>query len=98
MTFRQQCRPPGLATDPASSAHAHQEPAPGLGGGPGPGDPGRPDRAEQGQWWRAGGSEVSSFEREFAAYNGAPYALAVNSGTDALELALRVHGMGRATR
>ncbi|WP_369019952.1 DegT/DnrJ/EryC1/StrS family aminotransferase [Streptomyces californicus] len=49
---------------------------------------------EQGQWWRAGGSEVSSFEREFAAYNGAPYALAVNSGTDALELALRVHGIG----
>ncbi len=53
---------------------------------------------EQGQWWRAGGSEVSSFEREFAAYNGAPYALAVNSGTDALELALRVPASGRATR
>ncbi|MER7481294.1 DegT/DnrJ/EryC1/StrS family aminotransferase [Streptomyces sp. NPDC126510] len=49
---------------------------------------------EQGQWWRAGGSEVTSFEREFAAYNGAPYALAVNSGTDAIELALRVHGIG----
>ncbi|MFI6287514.1 DegT/DnrJ/EryC1/StrS family aminotransferase [Streptomyces sp. NPDC051018] len=49
---------------------------------------------EQGQWWRAGGTEVTSFEREFADYNGAPHALAVNSGTDALELALRVHGIG----
>lgn len=49
---------------------------------------------DQGQWWRAGGKEVTEFENEFAAYNGAPYALAVNSGTAALELALRVHGIG----
>lgn len=49
---------------------------------------------DQGQWWRVGGTEVSNFEAEFAAYNGAPYALAVNSGTTALELALRVHGIG----
>ncbi|MEV1156016.1 DegT/DnrJ/EryC1/StrS family aminotransferase [Micromonospora chokoriensis] len=49
---------------------------------------------DQGQWWRAGGSEVSEFEREFATANDAPYALAVNSGTAAIELALRVHGIG----
>ncbi|MEU8588301.1 DegT/DnrJ/EryC1/StrS family aminotransferase [Streptomyces sp. NPDC048664] len=49
----------------------------------------------QGQWWRAAGTENEDFEREFAAYNGAPYALAVTNGTAALELALRLHGIGR---
>ncbi|MEV6127444.1 DegT/DnrJ/EryC1/StrS family aminotransferase [Streptomyces violaceusniger] len=48
----------------------------------------------QGQWWRAAGTENEDFEREFAAYNGAPRALAVTNGTAALELALRLHGIG----
>src|SRR5205085_2926380 len=49
---------------------------------------------EQGQWWRMGGSEVEQFEREFAECHGAAHALAVTNGTDALELALRVLGVG----
>ncbi|MER5851644.1 DegT/DnrJ/EryC1/StrS family aminotransferase [Streptomyces sp. NPDC002012] len=49
---------------------------------------------DQGQWWRIGGSEVDTFEEEFAEYHGAPYALAVTNGTHALELALQVLGVG----
>ena len=49
---------------------------------------------EQGQWWRMGGSEVDSFEQEFAAYHGCEHALAVTNGTHALELALQVLGVG----
>lgn len=45
---------------------------------------------DQGEWWRVGGSEVSAFEKEFAAYHGAPAALAVTTGTHALELALEL--------
>ncbi|WP_411082301.1 DegT/DnrJ/EryC1/StrS family aminotransferase [Streptomyces sp. cmx-18-6] len=52
---------------------------------------------EQGQWWRMGGSEVDSFEREFAEYHGAERALAVTNGTHALELALQVLGVGPGT-
>ncbi|MFG2044481.1 DegT/DnrJ/EryC1/StrS family aminotransferase [Dactylosporangium sp. NPDC048998] len=52
---------------------------------------------EQGQWWRMGGSEVDSFEREFAEYHGAQHALAVTNGTHALELALEVLGVGPGT-
>lgn len=52
---------------------------------------------EQGQWWRMGGSEVTSFEEEFARYAGAPYALAIASGTQALELALQTMGVGPET-
>jgi 3-amino-5-hydroxybenzoate synthase len=48
---------------------------------------------EQGQWWRIGGSEVDSFESEFAAYHGGEHALAVTNGTHALELALQVLGI-----
>lgn len=48
---------------------------------------------EQGQWWRMGGSEVDSFEEEFAEYHGAQHALAVTNGTHALELALQVLGV-----
>src|SRR5271157_1279951 len=40
------------------------------------------------------GEEVAAFEREFAAYSGARYAVAVNSGTSALHLALLVAGIG----
>lgn len=49
---------------------------------------------EQGQWWRMGGSEVTDFEGEFAAYHGAEHALALTNGTHALELALQVMGVG----
>lgn len=52
---------------------------------------------EQGQWWRMGGSEVDSFEREFAAFHGSEHALAVTNGTHALELALQVLGVGPDT-
>jgi len=40
------------------------------------------------------GPEVEAFEREFAAYCGAPHAVAVNSGTSALHLALLAAGIG----
>ncbi|TXS58182.1 DegT/DnrJ/EryC1/StrS family aminotransferase [Streptomyces sp. t39] len=52
---------------------------------------------DQGQWWRMGGSEVDSFEREFADRHGAPYALAVTNGTHALELALQVLGVDQGS-
>jgi 3-amino-5-hydroxybenzoate synthase len=52
---------------------------------------------EQGQWWRMGGQEVDSFEREFGAYHGSDHALAVTNGTHALELALQVVGVGPDT-
>ncbi len=40
------------------------------------------------------GPNVAAFEREIAQYIGTPYAIAVNSGTDALHLALRSLGIG----
>ena len=40
------------------------------------------------------GKEVERFERAFASYCGAPYCVAVNSGTSALHLALLAHGIG----
>jgi dTDP-4-amino-4,6-dideoxygalactose transaminase len=43
-------------------------------------------------WWTQG-PEVDAFEREFAAYVGAPHACAVASGTTALHLALLVAGI-----
>ncbi|MFD5492528.1 aminotransferase class I/II-fold pyridoxal phosphate-dependent enzyme [Streptomyces sp. NPDC001812] len=49
---------------------------------------------DQEGWWRNGGSEVDSFEEEFAALHGAPRALATTNGTHALELALSVLGVG----
>nr|AAD31828.1 aminohydroxybenzoic acid synthase [Streptomyces collinus] len=52
---------------------------------------------EQGQWWRMGGEEVSSFEQEFADFHGAPHAFAVTNGTHAFELALQVMGAGPGT-
>lgn len=52
---------------------------------------------EQGQWWRMGGNEVNSFEREFAEHHGAEHVLAVTNGTHALELALQCMGVGPGT-
>ena len=40
------------------------------------------------------GPQVSAFEEEFAAYSGARYGGAVNSGTSALHLALLAAGVG----
>lgn len=44
--------------------------------------------------WYILGSEVASFERQFAEYIGVREAIGVASGTDALELALRACGIG----
>ncbi|MEU4564008.1 DegT/DnrJ/EryC1/StrS family aminotransferase [Actinoplanes sp. NPDC023936] len=52
---------------------------------------------DQGQWWRMGGTEVDSFEQEFADYHGGGHVLAVTNGTHALELALQVAGVGPGT-
>jgi dTDP-4-amino-4,6-dideoxygalactose transaminase len=41
-----------------------------------------------------GGEWVERFENAFSSYVGAPYAVALASGTDALELALRASGIG----
>lgn len=49
---------------------------------------------DQGQWWRMGGTEVESFEQEFAAFHGAAAALAVSNGTHAIEVALLALGIG----
>lgn len=43
--------------------------------------------------WVLQGPQVESFEKEFAAYVGAPYACAVSSGTTALHLALLAVGV-----
>ncbi|MCW2240916.1 DegT/DnrJ/EryC1/StrS family aminotransferase [Azospirillum canadense] len=43
------------------------------------------------------GDEVTAFENEFAAYCGAQHAIAVNSGTSALHLALLAAGAGPGT-
>ena len=40
------------------------------------------------------GPEVAAFESEFAAYVGAPHAIGVANGTDAITLALRAMGVG----
>src|SRR5213075_219835 len=44
--------------------------------------------------WLTQGPEVAAFEREFAAYVGAPYACAVSNCTTALHLALLAAGVG----
>ena len=44
--------------------------------------------------WLSTGPRVKAFERAFAEYVGAQYAVAVNSGTAALHLALIVSGVG----
>lgn len=49
---------------------------------------------ESRQWWRIVGSEVTAFEQEFAAYHNNRAALAVTSGTDAIEVALSALNIG----
>lgn len=49
---------------------------------------------ESRQWWRIAGTQVSLFEQEFAAYQGARHALAVTNGTQAIEIALGALGIG----
>jgi dTDP-4-amino-4,6-dideoxygalactose transaminase len=44
--------------------------------------------------WLTQGPEVAAFEREFAAYVGAPHACAVSNCTTALHLALKACGIG----
>lgn len=48
--------------------------------------------------WLVLGEEVAAFEREFATWWGAPHAVGVASGLDALEIALRCAGVGSGTR
>jgi dTDP-4-amino-4,6-dideoxygalactose transaminase len=45
--------------------------------------------------WVTQGPEVAAFEREFAAFTGAPHACAVSNCTTALHLALEACGVGR---
>ncbi|MBP5416493.1 MAG: DegT/DnrJ/EryC1/StrS family aminotransferase [Clostridiales bacterium] len=42
-----------------------------------------------------GGSEVTSFEEEFASYEGARFGISCGNGTDAIVLALRALGVGK---
>lgn len=42
------------------------------------------------------GEELESFEREYAAFCGAQFAIGVGNGTQALEIALRACGVGRS--
>ena len=49
--------------------------------------------ARSGKWWRYDGHEVENFEKEFARYHDAKYALAVSNGTVAIEVALRACGI-----
>ena len=61
------------------------------------GDRGRAGRRVRGSARRGrfvGGPALERFEAEFAAYCGADHAVGVNSGTDAIALALRAHGVG----
>ena len=48
--------------------------------------------------WLGLGGEVVAFEREFAQYVGAPAALALNSGTAALQLAVEAFGFPRGKK
>ncbi|RKX55938.1 MAG: DegT/DnrJ/EryC1/StrS family aminotransferase, partial [Thermotoga sp.] len=57
---------------------------------------------ESGQWCSCGylfndpqsESKVAKLEKEFAKWNGSKYAMATNSGTSALVLALKAGGIG----
>src|SRR5690349_5317152 len=47
-----------------------------------------------GQWWAVGGSKVPEFERAFATYHDARFAVCLTNGTAALEVALRAMEIG----
>lgn len=47
-----------------------------------------------GKGWYVLGTEVAYFEKEFAAYCGANFAIGVANGTEALEISLRAVGVG----
>jgi dTDP-4-amino-4,6-dideoxygalactose transaminase len=49
--------------------------------------------AASGNWWRYSGHEVDNFEKEFARYQDAKFALGVVNGTVAIEVALRACGI-----
>jgi len=64
-----------------------------------------PDRREEdaravsevvasGKWWQYASDNSASFEREFAAYQGAKHGVTCNSGTTALHVALLALGVG----
>ena len=46
-------------------------------------------------WVSTAGPEVTAFEEALASYCGVPFAIATNSGTSALHLALKVSGVGK---
>ncbi len=48
---------------------------------------------DSGQWWAPAGTQVKQFEREFAAYQDASYAVAITNGSAAIEVALRAAGL-----
>jgi 3-amino-5-hydroxybenzoate synthase len=50
---------------------------------------------ESGNWWRIAGTKVTQFEEQFAQYQRGQHAVAVTSGTNALELALSALNIGR---
>lgn len=45
--------------------------------------------------WFIAGPELADFEKNFSKYLGVKYAIGVNSGTDAISIALRALGIGR---
>lgn len=49
---------------------------------------------ESRRWWRIVGSQGTQFEQEFASYHNAQHALAVTSGTHAIEVALSALDIG----
>jgi dTDP-3-amino-2,3,6-trideoxy-4-keto-D-glucose/dTDP-3-amino-3,4,6-trideoxy-alpha-D-glucose/dTDP-2,6-dideoxy-D-kanosamine transaminase len=48
--------------------------------------------------WFLMGQELAAFEREFAAWCGAPHCVGVANGTEALEIAMRALGVGPGSR
>lgn len=52
------------------------------------------DVVRGGHWCSIGGEAVAEFEQSFAAFQGARHAIAVNSGTVALQIALLALGIG----
>lgn len=46
-------------------------------------------------WWRGTGKKVLEFEKKFAKYHNIKYCLAVSNGTHAIEIALKILGVGK---